>query len=130
MKTPANLLYARTDEWIKVEGKIATLGISDYAQNQLSDIVFVEFLAGIGDTVKAGASIATLESVKAAAEVNTPVSGKVLELNESLSQSPEVVNSDPFGQAWMLKLEIGSQSDLTKLMDAAAYEKYCAERGH
>jgi glycine cleavage system H protein len=127
---PANLKYAETDEWVLVEGNVATIGISDHAQDQLSDIVFVEIVVSEGDTVKKGATCATLESVKAAADVNLPVSGKVVAINEDLAQTPEVVNSDPYGKAWMVKVEIANPGELTGMMDAAAYEKYCAERSH
>jgi len=127
---PANLKYAETDEWVLVEGNVATIGISDHAQDQLSDIVFVEIVVSEGDTVKKGATCATLESVKAAADVNLPVSGKVVAINEDLAQTPEVVNSDPYGKAWMVKVELANPGELTGMMDAAAYEKYCAERSH
>lgn len=130
MNVPAGYKFSNSDEWVKVEGKIATIGISDYAQEQLSDIVFVEITAGIGDAVKKNSTVATVESVKAAADVNSPVSGTVVEINENLSQTPEVVNSDPFGKAWMLKLELSNPSELDSLMDADAYQKYCEERSH
>ena len=130
MNIPANLKYAETDEWVLVEGNVATIGISDHAQDQLSDIVFVEIAVSEGDAVKKGATCATLESVKAAADVNLPVSGKIVAINEELAQTPEVVNSDPYGKAWMVKVELANPGELTGLMDAAAYEKYCAERSH
>lgn len=130
MNIPANLKYAETDEWVLVEGNVATIGISDHAQDQLSDIVFVEIAVSEGETVKKGATCATLESVKAAADVNLPVSGKIVAINEELAQTPEVVNSDPYGKAWMVKVELANPGELTGLMDAAAYEKYCAERSH
>jgi len=130
MKFQANYKYANTDEWVSVDGNIATIGISDFAQDQLSDVVFVEISAGVGDAVKKGATIATVESVKAASDVNVPVSGKVVAVNDALSNTPETVNSDPFGAAWLLKVELSSPSELDTLMDAAAYEKFCAERSH
>jgi glycine cleavage system H protein len=130
MKVLPNLKYANSDEWVSVDGKIATVGISDYAQEQLSDIVFVEVVAGVGEQVKKNSNIATVESVKAAADVISPVSGKVVEVNEALSNSPEQVNSDPFGAAWLLKVEMSDPSELTNLMDAASYESYCANRSH
>ena len=130
MNIPSDLKYANTDEWVKVDGKVATIGITDFAQDQLSDIVFVEINVTVGDTVKKNDIGATLESVKAAADVNLPVSGKVKEINESLSDSPELVNSDPFGKAWMIKIELDNPGELDSLMDAAAYEKYCKERSH
>ena len=130
MKVLEGLKYTSTDEWVKVEGKVATVGISDYAQDQLSDIVYVEIRVGEGEKVAKNGALATLESVKAAADVNAPVSGKVVGANEGLAHTPEVVNSDPFGNAWMVKIEISNPADLDSLMDAAAYEKYCQERGH
>lgn len=130
MKIQPNLKYATTDEWVLVKGNIATLGVSDYAQEQLSDIVFVEINAGVGESIKKNATIATVESVKAAADVNSPVSGKIVEINETLSNTPEVVNSDPFGTAWMVKIDLSNPAELDSLMDAKAYEKYCSERSH
>jgi glycine cleavage system H protein len=130
METPAGLYYAETDEWAKVEGNTATVGISDYAQDQLSDVVYVEIIVGVGDTVTQGKQIATIESVKAAADVNAPVSGKVVAINEDLPQSPEEVNKDPYGQAWLIKVEISSPAELGKLMDAKAYDAFCQGRSH
>ena len=130
MKIQPNLKYTNSDEWLLVEGNIATLGISDYAQEQLSDVVYVEISAGTGETVKKNSTVGTVESVKAASDVNTPVSGKVVEVNENLSNTPEMVNSDPFGAAWMLKIELSNPAEVDNLMDAKAYEKYCADRSH
>lgn len=130
MNFPADLKFAKSDEWVKVEGNIATFGISDHAQEQLSDIVFVEIVVASDDTVKKNDVAATLESVKAAADVIFPISGKVVEVNEDLAQSPEVVNSDPYGKAWMVKIEISNPAELSELMDADSYKKYCEERGH
>ena len=128
MNTPDDRKYAKSDEWVKLDGKIATIGVSDYAQDALSDIVFFEAVVSIGDAISANNQIATLESVKAAADVNSPVSGKISAINDSLASSPELVNSDPFGQAWMVKLEIDNPADFEDLMDAAAYDAYCAGR--
>jgi glycine cleavage system H protein len=130
MLVPANLKYAKTDEWVKVDGKVATIGVTDYAQDQLSDVVFVEIIVSNGDQVKKSTIFATIESVKAAADVNMPVSGKVVGVNEALPNTPEQVNSSPFEKAWMVKVEMSSVSDLDTLMDAAAYEKFCQERSH
>ena len=106
MNVPAELKYTEADEWVKVEGNIATVGVTDYAQDHLSDVVFVEITVAVDDEVAAGATGATLESVKAAADMNLPVSGKVVAVNEELADTPETVNSDPFGAAWMVKLEL------------------------
>ena len=130
MNIPADLKYASSDEWVKVEGNVATIGVSDFAQDQLSDVVFVEISVSAGDSLKKNTPIATLESVKAAADVNSTVTGKVLEVNEDLAQDPEKVNSDPYGEAWMIKVELSNPAELDSLMDGAAYEKYCGERSH
>jgi len=130
MIIPANLKYAKSDEWVKVEANIATIGVTDYAQSQLSDIVYFEFKVDQGETVSKGSAIATLESVKAAADVSTPISGKVIELNEKLAGTCESINTDPYGDSWMIKIELTNPSDLENLMDAAVYEKYCEERSH
>lgn len=128
MNTPANLKYAKTDEWVKLNGKVATVGITDYAQNQLSDIVFVELAKEVGDSVNKGDAIATIESVKAAAEVNAQVSGKVIAINETLSDTPEILNDDPYEGGWMYQIEITSETDLNDLMDASAYSTFCEGR--
>jgi glycine cleavage system H protein len=130
LNTPTELKYSKTDEWVKVAGKKATIGITDYAQGQLSDVVFVEILVGIGDVAKKSSSCATIESVKAAADVTMPVTGKVTAINEPIAEKPELVNSDPFGKAWMVEVELTNPAELDALMDAAAYEKYCQERSH
>lgn len=130
MKVPSDLKYTKNDEWVKVEGDVAIVGITDYAQEQLSDVVFVEILLSEGDEASQGDSCATVESVKAAADVYLPVSGTVTEINEDLPDSPEVVNSDPYGEAWMVKLTLSDPTELDDLLDAAAYEAYCEEREH
>jgi glycine cleavage system H protein len=129
MNVPTDLKYAKTDEWVKVEGNIATVGISDYAQSQLSDVVYVEITVAVDDHIAAETTIATIESVKAAADVNAPVSGEVVEINENLSQTPETVNDDPFGKAWLVKIKMENPDELGSLLDAAAYQSYCEERG-
>ena len=128
MKTPENLKYAKTDEWVKLEGNMATIGISDYAQDQLSDIVFIEFNKDKGESVKKNDILATIESVKAAGDVNSPISGKVLEINENLVDHPEFLNEDPYEKAWMIKIEINDTTEIDQLLSAADYEKFCAER--
>ena len=125
MNVPANLKYSKSDEWFDPDSGKA--GLSDYAQSQLSDIVFVELLVDEGDAVEAGKPIASVESVKASAEIYSPASGTVSAVNKGLSDKPETLNSDPYGEAWMIQLEGGSADDV---MDAAAYEKYCEERSH
>jgi glycine cleavage system H protein len=130
MNIPTNLKYSETDEWVLIEGKSATVGVTDFAQDQLSDIVFAEITVEVGESVSKGQTIATIESVKAAADVSLPVAGKVSAVNESLAANPEVINSDPFGKAWMIKVELSSNFDLSGLMDSAAYTKHCESRGH
>lgn len=130
MNVPADLKYTASDEWVKIDGKIATIGVSDFAQEQLSDVVFVEIVVAEGESVKKGATCATIESVKAAADVNLPVSGKVTAVNEDLPKSPELVNTDPFGKAWMVKLELSDPAELNGLMGAADYEKFLKDRSH
>jgi glycine cleavage system H protein len=125
MNTPASLKYTKSDEWFDPAN--GAMGITDYAQSQLSDIVFVEILVEVGETVEAGKAIASVESVKASAEIYASASGKVTAVNKGLSDKPETLNSDPFGEGWMVKVEGGSVSDA---MDAAAYEKYCEGRAH
>ena len=125
MNTPANLKYTKSDEWF--DPASGAMGITDYAQSQLSDIVFVELLVDEGDMVEAGKPIASVESVKASAEIYASASGKISAVNKGLSDKPETLNSDPFGEAWMIKVEGGSAGDV---MDSAAYEKYCEERAH
>ena len=122
MTIPTDLKYTPNDEWIRVEGADGTIGITDFAQEQLSDIVFVEIVVEKGDQIKKGDSIATIESVKAAADVYSPASGKVIAVNEELPKSPEEVNTDPFGEAWMVKIELTDPSELAELLDATAYE--------
>lgn len=128
MNIPTGLKYTESNEWIKVEGKIGTVGISDFAQDQLSDIVFAEVIVAEGDEVKKGDTIATVESVKAAADIYAPASGKVIALNEALGGTPEVINSAPYEGAWMIKIELSDPSEVDGLMDAGAYETFCASQ--
>jgi glycine cleavage system H protein len=130
MQNPESLKYTKSDEWVKVDGNVATVGVTDYAQSQLSDIVYLEFLVEADDEISQGDSIVTLESVKAAADVNTPVSGKVVALNEDLTEGFESVNTDAFGKAWMIKLNLSDPSELESLMTADEYTKYCNTREH
>lgn len=119
--SPKELKYTENDEWIRVEGGVGTIGITDHAQDQLSDIVFVEILVSVGDEVKQGESCATVESVKAAADVYIPVSGKVVAVNDDLSGAPETINGDPYGTAWMVKIELSNAAELDSLLDSTAY---------
>ncbi len=128
MLVPEDLKYQKTDEWVKVEDGIATIGITDYAQDSLSDVVCVEFEIDVDDEVSVGESMATIESVKAAAEVVFPVSGKVIEVNQALIDTPEVLNESPYAEGWLVKVQVSDESELDKLMDASAYDAYCQER--
>jgi len=128
MKTPTNLKYTENDEWIRVDDGIATVGITDYAQDQLSDVVFVELIVDEGEDVEQGDTIATVESVKAAADVYAPISGIIKAINEDLIDNPELINSDPFGDAWMVNIEYNDPSEIDDLMDAETYTNL--ERDH
>lgn len=125
MNVPANLKYTKSDEWF--DPATGNLGITDYAQSQLSDIVFVELLVEVGEEISAGKPIASVESVKASAEIYAAAGGKVVAVNSALSDKPDTLNSDPFGEGWMVKLEGGAEGDV---MDAAAYTTYCDGRAH
>lgn len=128
MKTPADLKYTKNDEWVRVDGDEAVIGITDYAQDQLSDIVFVEIVAFEGDSLDQGETCAVVESVKAAADVYMPVSGEIAEINEALADSPEMINEDPYGKAWLLKIIMSNPAELDDLMDAETYKNL--ERDH
>lgn len=126
-KTLAELKYAESDEWFAVEGEIVTIGITDYAQDQLNDIVYVEF-KDPGDAVEAGGSFGEVESVKAASELYSVVAGEIVEVNSALEDEPEIVNADPYGAGWMVKIRAAELAELDGLMDAAAYDVYCDSR--
>lgn len=128
MAIPSDLIYTDNDEWIRVEDNVGTIGITDFAQDQLSDVVFVEILVAEGDTIEQGDSIATIESVKAAADVYSPAGGKVIAINEDLPDVPETVNSDPYGGAWMIKIELSDAGELDSLLDPDAYQQHVEEQ--
>ena len=129
MNIPTDMKYTENDEWIKFEGNTGTIGITDYAQEQLSDIVFVEIIAEQDETLQKCDACATVESVKAAADVYMPVSGKIIAVNdEDLPDTPELINTDPYGEAWMLKIELNDPTELDGLLDADAYNSFCEER--
>ena len=118
--------YTKDHEWVRIEGATAVVGITDFAQGQLGDIVFVEVPAA-GKELKAGGEAAVVESVKAASEVYAPLSGKVVEGNTALPDAPETVNQDPQGKGWFFKMTLSNPGEVTNLMDQAAYDKYVAE---
>jgi glycine cleavage system H protein len=122
MNVPQNLKYTQDHEWIRIEGDTATVGITDYAQSNLGDIVFLE-IETVGETIGKGESFGNIEAVKAVEELYMPVSGEVLEVNPALEGSPEVVNRDPYGDGWMVKIKLTDAAELDALMDAEAYAK-------
>ncbi len=124
---PSNYRYTKEHEWIRIENGIGTVGITDYAQHELGDVVFVE-LPKAGAKLSAGQSFGTVESVKAVSEIYSPVSGEVVETNTSLANEPEKINKDPHGAAWLIKLKIANTAELNDLMDAAAYQAYISEK--
>jgi len=118
-------LYTADHEWLRIDGDVATIGVTDYAQSQLGDVVFVE-LPKVGRTLKKAEAAAVVESVKAASDVYTPISGEVTEVNEALATEPALVNSDAAGRAWFFKVKMADKSELGGLMDEAAYRKHIA----
>jgi len=121
MNIPANLKYSNDHEWVKVEGNIATIGITDFAQGQLGDIVFVDIQTE-GETLSSGEVFGAIEAVKTVADGLMPISGKIVEVNPNLENAPESVNTDPYGEGWMIKVEISNPSEIDALLDADAYK--------
>ena len=121
MSYPSNLRYTKEHEWISLDGSVATIGITEYAQRELGDIVFVE-VDTIGKNLEAGAVFGTVEAVKTVSDLFLPVSGTINELNAALSGAPELVNSDPYGEGWMIKMTVNNPADVEALLDAAGYE--------
>ena len=128
MNNPKELLYTKDHEWAKVDGDTVTVGITAFAVSQLGDITLVE-LPEVDEAVEAGETMGTVESVKAVSELYSPISGQVIEVNETLEEEPEQVNDDPFGQGWMIKVTISDMGELDELMDADAYAAHCEEGG-
>jgi glycine cleavage system H protein len=122
MNIPENLKYTKDHEWVKVDGEIATVGISEYAQGELGDIVFVE-IETVGETLEKEETFGTIEAVKTVSDLFMPMSGKIIEKNESLDDSPEDVNKDPYNKGWMIKVKISDPSEFDELLDAATYKK-------
>lgn len=121
MNFPDNLKYSEDHEWILVEGNIGTIGITDYAQSELGDIVFVDIDPNISE-VKVGDTLGSIEAVKTVSDLLSPCGGKVIEINSALADAPEDVNNDPYGKGWMIKIEISDNSDIDKLLDVEAYK--------
>jgi glycine cleavage system H protein len=126
MAYPANFRYTKQHEWADVKGDVATIGITDYAQHELGDVVFAE-LPKVGAKIEAGKSFGTVESVKAVSEIYSPVTGEVVEANGDLQNTPETINSDPHGAAWLVKIKLANPAELNGLMDAKAYEAFIAD---
>jgi glycine cleavage system H protein len=125
-KIPDDLRYTKDHEWVRLQGKRATVGITDFAQSELTDVVYVE-LPKVGKAVKAGEVLGTVESVKAVSEIFAPLSGKVVEVNKALEDTSEVVNQDPYGKGWMVVLEVADPNEAKLLIDAVAYRKRVGE---
>jgi glycine cleavage system H protein len=126
MNFPADLKYTDDHEWIRVEGNIGTVGVTDHAQGELGDVVYVD-IPDDSAVVKMGETFGTIEAVKTVADMLAPVSGKIIEVNKGLNDNPEVVNTDPYGDGWMVKMEISDPSELAKLMDVNAYKTLIGE---
>lgn len=126
MNIPHNLKYTKDHEWIKVEGNVGTIGITDFAQSELGDIVYVDIAPDISE-LTIGESFGTIEAVKTVSDMYAPVTGKVLELNKKLNDEPQLVNTDPYGEGWIIKVELSNASQLNDLLDAAAYN---SQLGH
>lgn len=124
MNIPSNLKYSNDHEWVSVEGNIATVGITDFAQSELGDIVFLDITCE-GETLATGDQFGSIEAVKTVADALMPVSGKVIEINPDLESAPESVNKDPYGAGWLIKVEMTNPSEVDSLLDAAAYEDIC-----
>ncbi len=122
MNVPSDLKYTRDHEWVAIKDGIAAIGITDFAQGELGDIVFVEF-PEVGDSFEAGEPFGTIEAVKTVADLNAPVSGKILEINEDLDNDPSKVNSDPYGDGWIVKVKLSKSHEQDELMDATSYEE-------
>lgn len=123
---PSGFRFTKEHEWIQVTGDTATVGITEYAQHELGDVVFVE-LPKVGAKLTAGQSLGTVESVKAVSEIYSPASGEITEVNATLAKTPEQLNTDPHGAAWLVKMKLANPKDVAELMDAAAYQKYITD---
>lgn len=126
MNIPGDLKYDRDHEWVRVEGDVATIGVSDFAQHQLGEIVYVD-LPAVGDTAAKGDAFGEVESVKSVSELVSPVSGEIVEVNDGLDDAPETVNADAYGDGWMIRVKLADAAELEELMSAEEYEAYVAE---
>ena len=126
MDFPEDLLYNKTHQWARIEDNVATIGISDYAQDQMNDLVYVD-LPEVGRTLSQGEPFGSVESVKAVSDINVPMSGKVVAVNEAVADEPEKINADPYGEGWLAKVEISNPGETANLLDSDAYQKFLAE---
>ena len=129
MSAPEHLKYTRTHEWVLLEDDIATIGLADYAQQELGDITYLE-LPDVGDNVGAGEPFGVVESVKAASDIYSPFAGEVVERNEQAVDSPEVINASPYGDAWLIKVRVADPSPSASLMDSSTYDEFAADAAH
>nr|WP_202800302.1 glycine cleavage system protein GcvH [Pelosinus sp. HCF1] len=129
MNIPKELKYSKDHEWVKVEGNVAIIGVTDFAQSQLGDVVFVELPDELS-TVKVGDSFSVIESVKAVSDIYAPVSGKIVKVNQALTDSPDLINQEPYGEGWIVVIEMSDSSELDDLLDSDAYAQLAAEGGH
>jgi glycine cleavage system H protein len=120
MNIPANLKYSKEHEWVRIEGDVAFVGISDFAQGELGDIIYVD-IESVGESLSANDIFGTVEAVKTVSDLFLPVGGEILEFNEKLADQPDLVNTDPYGDGWMIKMKIADAAELDNLLDAAAY---------
>jgi glycine cleavage system H protein len=129
MSAPGNLKYTKTHEWVSIDDDVVTIGLADYAQQELGDITYLE-LPDIGDSIGAGESFGVVESVKAASDIYSPFDGEVVERNEQAVDAPEVINASPYGDAWLIKVRISDPAQVEALMDASAYDEFAADAAH
>jgi len=129
MNIPAELKYSRDHEWVKIEGNHATIGITDYAQSQLGDVVFVE-VPEVDTEITVGTGFSVVESVKAVSDIYAPVGGKIVEVNDALTDAPEIMNEDPYGEGWLAVVELTDPADLDDLLSSTEYEKFITEEGN
>lgn len=122
MKFPASLKFTKEHEWIKLNDNICTVGVTDYAQGELGDIIYLDITSAVGSEVKQGESIGSIEAVKTVSEIYSPVSGKIIELNNSINDNPSIVNTDPYEEGWLVKIEFSNMDEINNLLDSEAYK--------
>ncbi|MFC2092523.1 glycine cleavage system protein GcvH [Bacteroidota bacterium] len=127
MEVPEKLKYSKDHEWVKIEGDVGIIGVTDYAQSELGDIIYLDITASIGIDVKIGEAIGSIEAVKTVSDVYSPISGRLIDINLSINDNPSLVNEDPYGEGWVLKIEPSEIKELDELLDADAYQKLIGE---